>query len=78
MWKYILSFCLFMALCFMVPSFFTDFSKVNIDEIDINGRNISGDVMANESGDKIKLLLSESNEIIELTMDDYIKGVVLR
>ena len=34
--------------------------------------------MANESGDKIKLLLSESNEIIELTMDDYIKGVVLR
>lgn len=78
MWKKLLLFCLFMALCFIVPSFFIDFSKVNTDKIDLkNISNLSGDNLKNANGDKIKLLLSESNQIIELSLDDYIKGVVL-
>lgn len=75
MWKYILCFCLFIALCFMIPSFFIDFSEVNSKQSDIENVK-SSEIMENE--EKIKLLFSESNEIIELTMNDYIKGVLLR
>lgn len=76
MWKYILSYCLFIAICFMIPSFFIDFKEVNNKEINIENKG-SGDTLANESKYMIKLLLSESKEIVELSMDDYIKGVLL-
>ena len=76
MWKYILSYCLFIAICFMIPSFFIDFKEVNNKEIS-NENKKSGDTAKNESKYMIKLLLSESKEIVELSMDDYIKGVLL-
>ena len=73
MWKYILLFCLFIAMCFMIPSFFIDFNSINNEKIKI----VSGDVIKKESGDVIKLLLSESNQVVTLSMNDYIKGVLL-
>ena len=79
MWKSILLFCLFITFCFLLPSFFIDFSMVNNNVINVQEKyEKSGDVNVVESGEKIKLLLSESNKVIELSMDDYIKGVVLR
>ena len=76
MLKKFLLFALFIVLCFMMPCFFIDFAKVNIK---IEKSNIeSGEILKSQSEDKIKLLLTNSNEIIELSMDDYIKGVVLR
>lgn len=78
MWKYILCFCLFIAMCFMMPCFFIDLDSIN-NKIKLDAeKNMSGDTLIDESGERIKLLLSDSNKIIELSMNDYIKGVVLR
>ena len=79
MWKNILLFCLFIAICFMVPFIFLDID-MSIGKISNDENKIieSGDIEENVSGDIIKLLLKESGKIIELSMDDYIKGVVLR
>ena len=79
MWKNILLFCLFIAICFMVPFIFLDID-MSIGKISNDENKIieSGDIVENVSGDIIKLLLKESGKIIELSMDDYIKGVVLR
>ena len=79
MWKNILWYILFMTICFMIPCIFLDIDMTNSTKINTEDEMIkSGDVIKNESGDIIKLLLKESNNIIELSMDDYIKGVVLR
>ena len=79
MWKNILWYILFMTICFMIPCIFLDIDMTNSTKINTEDEMIkSGDVIKNESGDIIKLLLKESNKIIELSMDDYIKGVVLR
>ena len=79
MWKNILWYILFMTICFMLPCVFLDIDMTNSNKINIEDEIIkSGDVIKKESGDTIKLLLKESNKIIELSMDDYIKGVVLR
>lgn len=77
MWKYILCFCLFIALCFMVPSFFIDFAKVSNVQKDMEKNKSDEKILSNEEM-TINLLLSESKQIIKLTMNDYIKGVLLR
>ena len=59
--KIIVIFICYMVVCFLIPSFFIKQNKK--DEI----------VMI----DKIKLLLTETNEVIELSLDDYIKGVLV-
>ena len=79
MWKNILWYILFITICFMLPCVFLDIDMTNSTKINAEDEIIkSGDVIKKESGDTIKLLLKESNKIIELSMDDYIKGVVLR
>lgn len=62
----------------MVPSIFYDYTETNnqINMADKSDSNEKIDVSGDEH--KIKLLLTDSNEIIELALDDYIKGVVLR
>ena len=78
MWKYILYYCLFIAVCFMLPCFFLDIDMTNNSKFSNENEIVdSNDMQKIESKDMIKLLLSKSNQIIELTMDDYIKGVVL-
>lgn len=76
MWKKFLLFALFITLCFMIPCFFIDFTKINekVENLKIG----SGEIVEIKNGDTIKLLLTTSKEVIELTMNDYIKGVVLR
>lgn len=76
MFKKFLLFALFIVLCFMMPCFFVDFSKINsdIDKKDL----LEGENLSVTEGGTLKLLLTDSNEIIELQLEDYIKGVVLR
>ena len=79
MWKNFLWYILFMTICFMLPCLFLDIDMTNSTKINIEDEiTTSGDIVKNESGDVIKLLIKESNQVIELDMDDYIKGVVLR
>ncbi len=76
--KFIL-FCIFLAISFLVPSIFIDlkmtFNDVTIESGDIKDeKNVSQKM---EIKDKIKLLLTDSKEIVELSMNDYLKGVLL-
>ena len=75
MWKYILYYCIFIAICFFVPCFFVSFEKSDIDE-NINKEIKEDNIVQNK--DIIKLLLTETNEVIEVPIDDYLKGVLLR
>lgn len=75
MLKKFLLFAIFIAFCFMVPSFFIDFTKVSTNIK--NETNQNEEIKKVEGEEVIKLLLTESNEVIELSMDEYIKGVVL-
>ena len=75
--KNILIYCLFIAICFLIPSFFIDFKEVDNKKINTEKDYIVSGENIKESKEIIKLLLKETNQIIELSMDDYIKGVVL-
>lgn len=59
--KMIAFYCLCMVICFLIPNIFV---KKN-------------DNKTFKYVDKIRLLLTETNEVIELSLDDYIKGVLI-
>ncbi len=66
----IILFLLYMLICFLMPTIINgDFSKSEFKNIN------SGEYVVN--ADKIKLLISESNSIIEIDFEDYIKGVLI-
>lgn len=73
--KFILFFLILMVIGFLTPNLFL------IGAINLKGNTESGDVeieAQNANNDKIKLLLTSENKIIELSFDDYIKGVLIR
>ena len=74
MWKYCLYFCIFILICFLMPSFFIRQDVGMLEDIKSEEENI----YESSNYNKIRLLLKEQNEVIELSMDDYIKGVLLR
>lgn len=79
MWKKFLLYSLFMAICFMVPCLFIEINAINNKKNMLEMNNVgSGESSINEDKTVIKLLLSESNQVVELSMNDYIKGVLLR
>lgn len=66
----IILFLLYMLICFLMPTIINgDFSKGEFENIK------SGEYVVNT--EKIKLLISESNSIIEINFEDYIKGVLI-
>lgn len=80
MLKKFLIFAVFIAICFLVPAFFVESrpltNKLDKEEITISGeKNLSDTEKMHVS--MIKLLLKDSNQIIELSLDDYIKGVLI-
>lgn len=80
MLKKFLIFAVFIAICFLIPAFFVESrpltNKLDKEEITISGeKNLSDTEKMHVS--TIKLLLKDSNQIIELSLDDYIKGVLI-
>lgn len=77
LWYALLFFLIYMLICFLIPSLINgEFNKVSqIEEIKEKKDSEFG-VNAN-SNEKIKLLLTENNQVIELSLDDYLKGVLI-
>ncbi len=78
--KFIICFWFFMLICFLIPNLFL-IDKINLKSPsktnDLNGKI---DNTKNENAtvpDKIKLLLTQTNDVVELDFDDYIKGVLI-
>lgn len=66
----IILFLLYMLICFLMPTIINgDFSESEFENFKINEDIISAE--------KIKLLISENNSIIEIDFEDYIKGVLI-
>ena len=74
MLKYILCFCLFIAMCFMMPCFFIELDNEKNILKSCKNENVEVD---NVSEKKLSLLLTDSGKVIEITMNEYIMGVVL-
>ena len=83
--KYILFFCIFIILVFALPVVFTkQFKNDNLDrKKDENENTISEEAEKNEVDEfeynefgVVKLLHSNSGEIEDLMLDDYLKGVL--
>lgn len=74
-WYVILLFIIYMIICFLIPTLVNgDFKNENI--VEINNEQIKKDSEIYNSK-KIKLLLTESNQVVELDFEDYIKGVLI-
>lgn len=73
-WYVLLLFLLYMLICFLMPTLIngnlSEFVKTGV-EMDLN------DEVIQISGDKIKLLLSESKQVVEMSFQDYLKGVLI-
>lgn len=73
-WYVLLLFLLYMLICFFMPTLIngnlSEFVKSNI------GMEHE-DKAIQISGDKIKLLLSESKQVVEMSFADYLKGVLI-
>jgi hypothetical protein len=73
--KFIPFFLILMVIGFLTPNLFL------IGAISLKADKESGDTeiqAESVNNDKIKLLLTAENKIIELSFDDYIKGVLIR
>lgn len=73
--KFIPFFLILMVIGFLTPNLFL------IGAISLKADKESGDTeiqAESVNNDKIKLLLTAENKIIELSSDDYIKGVLIR
>lgn len=68
-WYVFMLYLLYMAVCFIMPTVIVGNINVGVDKDDKIGETFSGD--------SIKLLLSESNKVVEISFDDYLKGVLL-
>lgn len=77
MLKKFLLFAVFIAFCFLVPCFFMNFKTINISKVEEKAEYSGDENSSMINKEKIKLLLTESNQVIELSFDDYIKGVLL-
>lgn len=71
-WYVIMLFLLYMVVCFLMPTLINgnigDFIFWNAD---------SKDEVSDFSGDTIKLLLSNSGQVIDISLSDYLKGVLI-
>lgn len=80
MLKKFLIFAVFIAICFLIPAFFVESrpltNKLDKEEITVSGEKDLSDTEKIHVS-MIKLLLKDSNQIIELSLDDYIKGVLI-
>ncbi len=73
--KFLIFFLILMVIVFLTPNLFLIGSistKKNVTSGDSDTKDLT------VSDDKIKLLLTAENKIIELSFDDYIKGVLIR
>lgn len=70
----VLLFLLYMVICFFMPTIINgNFSNF------IKEKEFQGDIkeVNQYSGDKIKLFITENNSVIELSIEEYLKGVLL-
>lgn len=68
----IVLFIFYMFICFLMPTLINgELKKIYIDDIEKN--NIS----ANLDVKKIKLLLKDSKQVVELDLDEYLEGVLI-
>lgn len=74
--KFLIFFLILMVIVFLTPNLFLIGSISTKESITFSGDNDNKDV--NISDDKVKLLLTAENKIIEMSFDDYIKGVLIR
>lgn len=66
----IILFLLYMVVCFLMPTIINaDFSKDEFQDLENNEKNIAIE--------RIKLLISESQNVVEIDFEDYIKGVLI-
>ncbi len=78
MLKKVMAFAIFLAVCFLVPSvFFIGKEKRIVQEKKEESGDIENLERLEEEKETIRLLLTGSNEIVELKMEDYLKGVLL-
>lgn len=80
--KFIIFFIIFMVICFLAPNIFIIDVLIakNKSQIHSNVFEYSGekDISVKKNATKkIRLLLTEKNEVVELDFDDYIKGVLI-
>lgn len=76
--KFILFFIILMIIAFLTPNLFLiDVMKFTYIDNKQKNENINNNVEDILKLEKIKLLITEKNEIVELDFDDYIKGVLI-
>ncbi len=68
-WYAIILFLLYMLICFIMPTIIN--GEFNNKNTDVKNEN---ELVFNN---KIKLLLKESNTVVEIDLEDYIKGVLI-
>lgn len=77
--KFLIFYVILMVIIFFTPNLFLIGSiKARIEINSGDNENNSNDKVLDVSADKIKLLLTAENKVIELDFDDYIKGVLIR
>ena len=77
--KFLIFYVILMVIIFLTPNLFLIGSiKARIEINSGDNENNSNDKVLDVSDDKIKLLLTAENKVIELDFDDYIKGVLIR
>jgi len=82
-WYVFILFFLYMLVCFLIPTLVNrNFNNRDVlmkeEDVEKNDTNIiksTNNIM--EPIDKIKLLLTESNQVLELNFEDYLKGVLV-
>ena len=67
-WYVLILFLLYMLICFIMPTLING---------DIKGIAITKKEENVKKGDTIKLLLTESNTVVDIDFEDYIKGVLI-
>ncbi|MBQ9314056.1 MAG: stage II sporulation protein D [Clostridia bacterium] len=81
-WYVLVLFLIYMLICFLIPSMINGKtskvanSKESEKEVQGVGKNNKTNVDALPTG-KIKLLLTESNQVVEMNLEDYLKGVLI-
>lgn len=73
--KFLLFFLILMVIAFLTPNLFLINAIISKESVESGDMEIH---VKSASNDKIKLLLTAENKIIELSFDDYIKGVLIR
>lgn len=71
----VILFILYMVICFFIPTLVNNDSSNNIEEKQISKETRETNKI--ETSNKINLLLTESNQVVELNFEDYIKGVLI-